>query len=125
MTSSDYPPFFYPKLAALSKTFLPKLETVYYIHNFKGRNGGTLFRSVSRLLTLTSPLFLISHISEESFLTENTLLRSLNWTGKLEYFVRHGKPLGTNGEIWLGSAMDGNPNSTISVYISRWSRKKA
>nr|CAD1840932.1 unnamed protein product [Ananas comosus var. bracteatus] len=41
----NYPPFFYPKLGALSKTFLPKLETVYYVHNFKGRNGGTLFRS--------------------------------------------------------------------------------
>lgn len=40
----DYPPFFYPKLAALSQTFLPKMETVYYIHNFKGRNGGVLFR---------------------------------------------------------------------------------
>ncbi|KAG9452883.1 hypothetical protein H6P81_005787 [Aristolochia fimbriata] len=43
--SGYYPPFFYPKLAALTKTFLPKLETVYYIHNFKGRNGGALFRS--------------------------------------------------------------------------------
>lgn len=42
--SGYYPPFFYPKLAALSKTLLPKMETVYYIHNFKGRNGGTLFR---------------------------------------------------------------------------------
>ncbi|ERN15689.1 protein LOW PSII ACCUMULATION 3, chloroplastic [Amborella trichopoda] len=42
--SGYYPPFFYPKLAKLSKTFLPKLETVYYIHNFKGRNGGMLFR---------------------------------------------------------------------------------
>uniref|UniRef100_A0A0D9VBR2 DUF1995 domain-containing protein n=1 Tax=Leersia perrieri TaxID=77586 RepID=A0A0D9VBR2_9ORYZ len=41
---NDYPPFFYPKLAELSKTFLPKLETVYYIHNFKGLKGGTLFR---------------------------------------------------------------------------------
>ncbi|RDX78570.1 hypothetical protein CR513_41135, partial [Mucuna pruriens] len=39
-----YPPFFYPKLAALTKTLLPMMETVYYIHNFKGRNGGTLFR---------------------------------------------------------------------------------
>ncbi|KAF3795947.1 hypothetical protein EJ110_NYTH04192 [Nymphaea thermarum] len=39
-----YPPFFYPKLAKLSKTFLPKLESVYYIHNFKGQRGGTLFR---------------------------------------------------------------------------------
>ncbi|KAL2348837.1 hypothetical protein Fmac_002837 [Flemingia macrophylla] len=42
--SGYYPPFFYPKLAALTKTFLPIMETVYYIHNFKGRNGGTLFR---------------------------------------------------------------------------------
>lgn len=42
--SGYYPPFFYPKLGALTKTFLPKLETVYYVHNFKGRNGGTLFR---------------------------------------------------------------------------------
>ncbi|KAF5196363.1 hypothetical protein FRX31_014051 [Thalictrum thalictroides] len=40
----DYPPFFYPKLAALCKTLFPKMETVYYIHNFKGYNGGTLFR---------------------------------------------------------------------------------
>lgn len=43
----DYPPFFYPKLAELTKSFLPAMETVYYIHNFKGRNGGVLFRSVS------------------------------------------------------------------------------
>lgn len=42
--SGYYPPFFYPKLAALSKTFLPKMETVYYIHNFKGQKGGVLFR---------------------------------------------------------------------------------
>ncbi|KAK2973216.1 hypothetical protein RJ640_024503 [Escallonia rubra] len=41
---SDYPPFFYPKLGALTKTLFPKMETVYYIHNFKGRNGGALFR---------------------------------------------------------------------------------
>ncbi|KAF6146221.1 hypothetical protein GIB67_011693 [Kingdonia uniflora] len=39
-----YPSFFYPKLAALTKTLFPKMETVYYIHNFKGRNGGVLFR---------------------------------------------------------------------------------
>uniref|UniRef100_A0A0E0JV30 DUF1995 domain-containing protein n=1 Tax=Oryza punctata TaxID=4537 RepID=A0A0E0JV30_ORYPU len=44
LTIKDYPPFFYPKLAELAKTFLPKLETVYYIHNFKGLKGGTLFR---------------------------------------------------------------------------------
>lgn len=42
--SGYYPPFFYPKLAALTKTFLPKLETVYYVHNFKGSKGGILFR---------------------------------------------------------------------------------
>ncbi|TXG54222.1 hypothetical protein EZV62_019478 [Acer yangbiense] len=42
--SGYYPPFFYPKLAALSKTLLPMMESIYYIHNFKGRNGGTLFR---------------------------------------------------------------------------------
>ncbi|OMO56236.1 hypothetical protein CCACVL1_26684 [Corchorus capsularis] len=42
--SGYYPAFFYPKLAALTKTLLPMMETIYYIHNFKGRNGGTLFR---------------------------------------------------------------------------------
>ncbi|GMI95709.1 hypothetical protein like AT5G48790 [Hibiscus trionum] len=42
--SGYYPSFFYPKLAALTKSLLPMMETVYYIHNFKGRNGGTLFR---------------------------------------------------------------------------------
>lgn len=43
--SGYYPPFFYPKLAALSKSFLSKFESVYYIHNFKGSRGGTLFRA--------------------------------------------------------------------------------
>ncbi|XP_038877167.1 protein LOW PSII ACCUMULATION 3, chloroplastic isoform X2 [Benincasa hispida] len=42
--SGYYPPFFYPKLAALMKTLFPKMETVYYIHNFKGQKGGVLFR---------------------------------------------------------------------------------
>ncbi|KAI5656438.1 hypothetical protein M9H77_25231 [Catharanthus roseus] len=42
--SGYYPSFFYPKLAALTRTFMPKMETVYYIHNFKGRKGGVLFR---------------------------------------------------------------------------------
>ncbi|XP_031389521.1 uncharacterized protein LOC116202215 [Punica granatum] len=42
--SGYYPSFFYPKLAALTKTLFPKMETVYYIHNFKGMKGGTLFR---------------------------------------------------------------------------------
>ncbi|PWZ29068.1 hypothetical protein Zm00014a_020258 [Zea mays] len=44
VNAKDYPAFFYPKLAELSRTFLPKLDTVYYIHNFKGAKGGTLFR---------------------------------------------------------------------------------
>lgn len=43
--SGYYPPFFYPKIGALARNFLPKFETAYYIHNFKGRVGGTLFRS--------------------------------------------------------------------------------
>ncbi|KAL7182387.1 hypothetical protein ACSBR1_041153 [Camellia fascicularis] len=42
--SGYYPSFFYPKLAALTRTLFPKMETLYYIHNFKGFNGGTLFR---------------------------------------------------------------------------------
>ncbi|XP_024639341.1 uncharacterized protein [Medicago truncatula] len=42
--SGYYPPFFYPKLAGLTKSFLPSMETVYYIHNFKGRDRGILFR---------------------------------------------------------------------------------
>lgn len=42
--SGYYPAFFYPKLAALTHSLFPKMETVYYIHNFKGRNGGVLFR---------------------------------------------------------------------------------
>ncbi|KAL8503462.1 hypothetical protein ACS0TY_022273 [Phlomoides rotata] len=42
--SGYYPAFFYPKLAALSQSLFPKMETVYYIHNFKGRNRGVLFR---------------------------------------------------------------------------------
>ncbi|CAN0910168.1 hypothetical protein LINGRAHAP2_LOCUS26140 [Linum grandiflorum] len=42
--SGYYPSFFYPKLASLTKTFFPLMETVYYVHNFKGRNGGVLFR---------------------------------------------------------------------------------
>ncbi|CAN4128056.1 unnamed protein product [Withania somnifera] len=42
--SGYYPPFFHPKLAALPKTLFPKTETLHYIHNFKGRIGGVLFR---------------------------------------------------------------------------------
>uniref|UniRef100_A0A7I4AFG6 DUF1995 domain-containing protein n=1 Tax=Physcomitrium patens TaxID=3218 RepID=A0A7I4AFG6_PHYPA len=42
--SGYYPSFFYPKLGSIAKEFLPKFETVYYIHNFKGRSRGVLFR---------------------------------------------------------------------------------
>lgn len=45
----DYPKFFYPKLGALTETLLPKMETVYYIHNFKGQKGGVLFRFTSAI----------------------------------------------------------------------------
>jgi hypothetical protein len=43
--SGYYPSLFYPKIAEMSKTFIPKFEAVYYIHNFKSyRNPGVLFR---------------------------------------------------------------------------------
>ncbi|GJP47038.1 hypothetical protein CLOM_g6270 [Closterium sp. NIES-68] len=42
--SGYYPSFFYPKLAQVNKSLLPLFEAVYYIHNFKGRLGGKLFR---------------------------------------------------------------------------------
>lgn len=47
VSKKDYPKFFYPKLGALTETLLPKMETVYYIHNFKGQKGGVLFRFTS------------------------------------------------------------------------------
>ncbi|XP_022756580.1 protein LOW PSII ACCUMULATION 3, chloroplastic [Durio zibethinus] len=65
--SGYYPPFFYPKLAALTKTLLPMMETVYYIHNFKGRNGGTLFRCYPgpwRILRNVGDKFLCVHQRE-------------------------------------------------------------
>ncbi|KAJ3684680.1 hypothetical protein LUZ61_013844 [Rhynchospora tenuis] len=66
--SGYYPPFFYPKLAALAKTFLPKLETVYYVHNFKGRKGGTLFRSYPgpwKVLRKMGSTYVTLHTQEE------------------------------------------------------------
>eukprot|EP00271_Cylindrocystis_brebissonii_P021859 TRINITY_DN809_c0_g2_i1.p1 TRINITY_DN809_c0_g2~~TRINITY_DN809_c0_g2_i1.p1 ORF type:complete len:324 (+),score=46.60 TRINITY_DN809_c0_g2_i1:40-1011(+) len=42
--SGYYPSFFYPKLGKLAKTFLPLFQTVFYLHNFKGRSKGKLFR---------------------------------------------------------------------------------
>ena len=42
---SDYfPNLFYPEMARLKKELIPMVETVYYIHNFKGAGGGALFR---------------------------------------------------------------------------------
>ena len=41
--SGYYPPFVYPKLGRLAKSFIPNFESAYYIHNFKGSRGGELF----------------------------------------------------------------------------------
>ena len=38
--SGYYPALFFPKLGQLAKTFIPKFETAFYIHNFKGNQGG-------------------------------------------------------------------------------------
>ena len=40
--SGYYPALFFPKLGQLAKTFIPKFETAFYIHNFKGSRGGTV-----------------------------------------------------------------------------------
>ncbi|KMZ76217.1 hypothetical protein ZOSMA_105G00470 [Zostera marina] len=66
--SGYYPSFFYPKLATLLKTFFPKMETAYYIHNFKGRNGGALFRSYPgpwKVLRKTKGKYICVHRQEE------------------------------------------------------------
>jgi len=42
--SGYYIPIFYPKLSKLAKTFIPKFTQAYYLHNFKGSQGGALFR---------------------------------------------------------------------------------
>eukprot|EP00854_Cymbomonas_tetramitiformis_P009226 gene9226-10931_t len=43
--SGYYPKLFYPKLGKLAENFLPKFETAYYIHNFKGTKSAVLFRA--------------------------------------------------------------------------------
>lgn len=40
-----YPGIFYPKMAQLTREFLPCVEAAFYIHNFKGSAGGALFRA--------------------------------------------------------------------------------
>jgi Domain of unknown function (DUF1995) len=45
LRSSYYPPFLYPKLAAVGRDFVPKFEAAYYIHNFKGSRPAALFRA--------------------------------------------------------------------------------
>ena len=40
-----YISLFYPKMAKLSKEFIPNVEAAYYLHNFKGAGGGALFRA--------------------------------------------------------------------------------
>lgn len=40
-----YPKSFYPKMAKLSREFIPNVEAAYYLHNFKGAGGGALFRA--------------------------------------------------------------------------------
>jgi len=39
-----YPSLFYPKIAEMSRDFIPDFEAVFYIHNFKGRRPGALYR---------------------------------------------------------------------------------
>lgn len=45
LRSNYYPGLFYPNMARLSRDMIPQVESVYYIHNFKGSQGGILFRA--------------------------------------------------------------------------------
>jgi len=45
LRSNYYPSMFYPKMAKLSKEMIPQIQSTYYIHNFKGAQGGILFRA--------------------------------------------------------------------------------
>ena len=38
--SGYYPSLFYPKIGKLARNLLPQVETIFYIHNFKGSGGG-------------------------------------------------------------------------------------
>ena len=46
LRSNYYPGLFYPNMARLSRDMIPQVESVYYIHNFKGSQAaGILFRA--------------------------------------------------------------------------------
>ena len=51
--SGYYPALFFPKLGQLAKAFIPKFETAFYIHNFKGSRGGILFSYINCLCLTT------------------------------------------------------------------------
>lgn len=42
--SGYYPALFYPKIARLCKTFVPRFEQAYFFRNIKGSRGGCIFR---------------------------------------------------------------------------------
>ncbi|QDZ23195.1 DUF1995 domain-containing protein [Chloropicon primus] len=42
--SGYYPKLFYKKVAAMSSSFIPGFVGAFYLHNFKGRKPGSLFR---------------------------------------------------------------------------------
>lgn len=42
--SGYYPKIFYRKVALMAEAFIPAFEGTFYIHNFKGRSPGVLFR---------------------------------------------------------------------------------
>jgi hypothetical protein len=46
LRSNYFPGLFYPEMARLTREMIPEIETVYYVHNFKGTTGGggCLFR---------------------------------------------------------------------------------
>jgi len=45
LRSNYYPGLFYPEMSRLSRDMIPRVESAFYIHNFKGAGGGVLFRA--------------------------------------------------------------------------------
>lgn len=37
-----YPPFFYPRLAAAMKGFLPRFDQAFFLHNYDVAGGGAV-----------------------------------------------------------------------------------